>query len=253
MYPLIEQFGISSPYGERPGGFHAGVDIPCPIGTPIPSPIDGIVQFEGYINAAVAGFSKEIICIIQGSGYFIVMGHLSQTLVNQGQQVSRGDIVARSGNSGYVLPKPTPQNPTAGQHLHIERRNGTKDKNKGLSAYPAQDITPLLQAYGAEGGVDDMTIEDYVADIFDVIEDDPHYSDRRSKEFKAHVDYVRGLDWAGRRAWVKDIMRYNGVLNATYMRQHLEADKAAATKLSDQERKDLEAGRSFRELVKGVK
>jgi murein DD-endopeptidase MepM/ murein hydrolase activator NlpD len=239
----LGQFPITSGYGNRPGGFHYGVDIGCPLNTPLPAVTNGTIVFEGYIPAAVAGWPKEIICILQADGFFVVYGHLSQTLVNTSQKVKRGEVIARSGATGYAF----------GPHLHIERRNGTQASNQGLSAYPAQDITPLLQAYGAEGGVDDMTIEDYVADIFDVIEDDPHYSDRRSKEFKAHVDYVRGLDWAGRRAWVKDIMRYNGVLNATYMRQHLEANKAATPKLSDQEKKDLEAGRKFRELVKGVK
>jgi len=36
-----------------------------------------------------------------------------------GQQVKKGDIIGRQGNTGKVWPKPTKDNPTAGSHLHF--------------------------------------------------------------------------------------------------------------------------------------
>ena len=149
---------ISSGYGNRPtiGDFHHGVDFACASGTKLPALVSGTIAFEGYINAAVVGYSKELIIILQADGYFIVYGHLSQTLVNSGQKVNQGDIIALSGNSGY----------TFGAHLHIERRRGTKSASQGLSSYPSEDITPLLQAYGqAQGGANDMDIRRALQDL----------------------------------------------------------------------------------------
>lgn len=143
----LDQFRVNSPYGMRGLGFHHGIDIATPMNTPLPSLVDGVVAFEGIIPAAAPGYSNEIICIIQADGYFIVYGHLAGTVINTGQTVEAGQIIAYSGNTGY----------STGPHLHIERRNGVKASNRGLSAYPSQDITPQLQAYGKEADKD-MTI-----------------------------------------------------------------------------------------------
>src|SRR5680860_929157 len=144
-WSLIKQHGISSPYGMRGGGFHSGLDVPCPMNTPLPSPFAGVVQYEGYIPPAASGYSNELIIILQLDGKFVVLGHLSRTTVSAGQRVSVGQVIGYSGNSGYVLPKPTSANPNSGAHLHIEMRQGAKASNKGLSAYTPVDITPYLQ------------------------------------------------------------------------------------------------------------
>lgn len=44
--------------------------------------------------------------------------HNSKIYVKAGDIVEEGQIIVRSGNTGLVRPKPTPQNPTAGRHTH---------------------------------------------------------------------------------------------------------------------------------------
>lgn len=147
-WSLIDQFGVSSPYGPRAGGFHSGVDTPCPMNTPIPSPFSGVVQFAGQISAAAAGYANETIVILQRpNNTFAVFGHLSRPALTTGQQVAEGQVIAYSGNSGY----------STGPHLHIELRQGTKTNSRGLLSYPSIDITPFLTTKE-----DDMTNREFI-------------------------------------------------------------------------------------------
>lgn len=97
--------------------------------------------------------------------------------------------------------------------------------NKGCTYLGWSTEVNDVKVIDTGGSTMTITVEDYVSDIMDVIEDNPHYATQKPEAYKNHVAYVKTLDWAGRRAWVKDIMRNNGVLNATQMRQHLEQDK----------------------------
>lgn len=225
----LAEFPITSPFGPRGGGMHNGVDFGTPMNTPLPALVAGTVQYAGFIPPAIAGYSNELIIIVQSEGFFVVYGHLRGATVHAGQRVEQGQIIGTTGNSGYVLPAPTPAMPFAGAHLHIEQRLGTKENHRGLSAYPAKDITPLLRAYGSmssKGGAEDMTYEDYAADILDVIEDNPWYAEQKPDAFKGHVNWLRANPaWEKRREWVKGIMHNNGVLNSSYMAEHLKKDR----------------------------
>lgn len=46
--------------------------------------------------------------------------HNDKIYVKEGQTIEEGMFMARSGNSGLVFPKPTPQNPKAGAHTHYD-------------------------------------------------------------------------------------------------------------------------------------
>lgn len=52
-----------------------------------------------------------------GTGHWTL--HHDQLLVSAGQRVEKGQPIAICGNSGYVLPAPTPQNPNNGTHVHL--------------------------------------------------------------------------------------------------------------------------------------
>jgi murein DD-endopeptidase MepM/ murein hydrolase activator NlpD len=92
--------------------FHEGLDIINDVGTPVHATGDGTVSFVG-LNAGY-GLTVEI---DHGYGYQTLYAHLSKSLAKKGQQVKRGDIIARSGHSGLV----------SGPHLHYEVRvNGQK-------------------------------------------------------------------------------------------------------------------------------
>ena len=91
---------------------HEGVDIITNIGTPVNASGGGKVDFVGYKG----GFGL-CIEIDHGFGYRTVYGHLSANLVSIDQKVSRGQIIAKTGNSGL----------SSGPHLHYEiQHNGVK-------------------------------------------------------------------------------------------------------------------------------
>ncbi|MGB9780569.1 M23 family metallopeptidase [Caldanaerobacter sp.] len=104
---------ITSPFGMRknPFGsgyeFHPGIDISVPIGTPVKAAGKGVVVYAGWL----AGYGKAVI-IDHGYGIQSVYGHNSQILVKVGQTVERGDVIAKSGNTGR----------STGPHVHFEIR-----------------------------------------------------------------------------------------------------------------------------------
>ncbi len=91
---------------------HDGIDIITDVGTNVFSPGKGRVESVGYNGGY--GLSIEI---DHGFGYRTVYAHLSSVSVKQGQIVKRGDLIARTGNSGL----------SSGPHLHYEIiHNGIK-------------------------------------------------------------------------------------------------------------------------------
>ncbi len=106
--------------------FHEGVDIINDIGTSIYAPADGVVEFAGHSG----GGYGLILLIKHGYGYETLYGHLSKTIVKDGQKIKRGDLIAKSGNSGLV----------SGPHLHYEvHYNGVR---QNPSDYFFNDVTP---------------------------------------------------------------------------------------------------------------
>ncbi len=96
---------ISSPFGMRDGRPHEGMDIAANLGDPIVAATEGGVVFAG--DRGTYGLT---VIIDHGEGLTTLYAHCSEILVNQGQQVSRGHIIAKVGNTGR----------SNGPHLHIE-------------------------------------------------------------------------------------------------------------------------------------
>lgn len=91
---------------------HYGIDIVVDRGTPVWAPGKGKVVYVGRRG----GFGL-VVEIDHGFGYTTIFAHLSKSLVKAGQTVSRGEIIAKSGNSGL----------SSGPHLHYEvHHNGSK-------------------------------------------------------------------------------------------------------------------------------
>jgi len=89
-----------------------GVDISAAIGTPVRSVAKGRVDYtsEDY------GTYGQMIIVNHGDSYYTLYGHLSQISVSVGQQVTAGQVIARSGDTGSLK----------GPILHFEvRRGGT--------------------------------------------------------------------------------------------------------------------------------
>jgi len=94
--------------------FHSGLDINCNWGTPVRAPGDGkVVAVERQ-----SGFGL-VVEIDHGFGYKTIFAHLSKALVKRGQSVTRGQLIAKSGNSGL----------SSGPHLHYEVHHDGKAIN----------------------------------------------------------------------------------------------------------------------------
>jgi murein DD-endopeptidase MepM/ murein hydrolase activator NlpD len=106
---------LMSPFGGRTdpfsgeGAIHTGVDLEAAMGTPVRAAADGII-----VHADWEGGYGRLIIIDHGNGVQTYYGHLSTFIVVPGQEVRRGDVIARSGASGRVT----------SPHLHYEVRMG---------------------------------------------------------------------------------------------------------------------------------
>ncbi len=91
---------------------HEGLDINTDRGTPVFAPGKGKVTFVGRKGGY--GLAIEI---DHGFGYKTFYAHLSKSLVKKGKHITRGDLIAITGNTGL----------SSGPHLHYEvRHNGVK-------------------------------------------------------------------------------------------------------------------------------
>ncbi len=104
-------FFISAYYGDDRE--HKGMDIAIPVNTDIYAADDGIVTTSAF---DANGYGYYVI-VTHSDGYKTVYGHCETLLVQVGDTVSRGDLIAYSGNTGY----------STGPHLHFEvRYNGDR-------------------------------------------------------------------------------------------------------------------------------
>lgn len=110
---------ITSPFGkrakpnEKASSDHAGIDIGVGIGTPVYAVASGKVLF-----AAIKALNGKFVTIDHGkidnkdvSSWYL---HLDRFVVNPGQTVSEGQIIAYSGNTGN----------STGAHLHFGIKEG---------------------------------------------------------------------------------------------------------------------------------
>ena len=117
-----------SPFGGAEVDLHRGLDIPAPVGTPVKAPADGTVLSVGQ-----SGGYGLLLTIDHGYGLVTRYAHLSEALVEPGAVVSRGQNIARTGNSGR----------STGPHLHYETVLGgvAVDPLKILPATVAQNVS----------------------------------------------------------------------------------------------------------------
>jgi murein DD-endopeptidase MepM/ murein hydrolase activator NlpD len=109
---LPVQGRLTSTYGPRGGTIHYGIDIANSIGTPIVSAMAGKV-----INSGPASGFGLWVRVQHDGGLITVYGHINESLVTVGQQVSAGEQIATLGNRGE----------STGPHLHFEvHEDGSK-------------------------------------------------------------------------------------------------------------------------------
>ena len=83
---------------------HLGYDLASHANAPVGAANAGIVRFAA--NLSIYG---ETVIIDHGMGLMTLYGHLAAITVEEGQQVSKGDIIGKSGSTGLA----------GGDHLHF--------------------------------------------------------------------------------------------------------------------------------------
>jgi murein DD-endopeptidase MepM/ murein hydrolase activator NlpD len=102
---------VISGFGARgTGGANDGINIAVPEGTPVRAAEGGTVV---HADDALKGYGK-LVLIRHTNGYVSVYAHNGELNVKRGESVKRGQVIAKSGQSGNV---------TAPQ-LHFEIRKG---------------------------------------------------------------------------------------------------------------------------------
>lgn len=106
---------ISGAFNERrENGFHQGIDIALPIGTPVRAVSNGIF-YKGNMGEKT-GLGNYVL-IVHNNGFVTYYGHLSETAnFANGTKIERRTVVGWSGNTGH----------STGPHLHfaIKGRDG---------------------------------------------------------------------------------------------------------------------------------
>ena len=114
---------IVGKYGEqRKTHIHNGIDIAVPVGTPVKAVADGKV----VVAKKASGYGKMVVIEHKVNGKIVTSeyGHISKWVVNKGQIVSQGQIIALSGNEGR----------SEGPHCHLTIREG-KYQGKAVNPY----------------------------------------------------------------------------------------------------------------------
>jgi len=128
LYPVPAYSGAepNESYGKRTNPIsgkeevHTGLDLKATMNTDVVAAASGTVIFAG----TKGGYGNTVI-VDHGDGTSTLYGHNSSLTVNVGDEVSRGQVIAKAGTTGY----------STGVHVHFEvRKNGM-----------AVDPTPYLK------------------------------------------------------------------------------------------------------------
>lgn len=122
----LSGFGIRLHPVHKVDRMHSGIDFTAPIGTPIQATGNGRVIKAEYDRV---GYGNHVI-IDHGFGYTTLYGHMSQILVKEGQEITKGQTIGKIGNTGT----------STGPHLHYEVR--VKDEPVDPIIYCMDDLTP---------------------------------------------------------------------------------------------------------------
>jgi murein DD-endopeptidase MepM/ murein hydrolase activator NlpD len=102
---------IIAGFGPKPTGQqNDGINLALPEGTPVKAADDGVVAYAGN---ELKGYGN-LVLIRHANGFVTAYAHASELMVKRGDTIKRGQVIAKSGQSGNVT---SPQ-------LHFEIRKG---------------------------------------------------------------------------------------------------------------------------------
>lgn len=145
LWMPVERVVISQRFGANPARYarfglrgHNGVDFAVPVGTPVMAADGGRVvgsSFDGSGYGELVKIGHE-----WGTSYY---AHLSEQQVRVGDEVTAGQVIGLSGNTGN----------STGPHLHFEIRPDGVGRGNGYNG--AVDPWPYLTAADSEDDGDE--------------------------------------------------------------------------------------------------
>jgi murein DD-endopeptidase MepM/ murein hydrolase activator NlpD len=103
---------VIASYGAKTNGkANDGINLAVPEGTPVKAADDGVVAYAGN---ELKGYGN-LVLVRHSNGYVTAYAHASELLVKRGDTIKRGQVIAKSGQSGEV----------ASPQLHFEIRKGS--------------------------------------------------------------------------------------------------------------------------------
>jgi murein DD-endopeptidase MepM/ murein hydrolase activator NlpD len=104
---------VIAAFGTKTNGkSNDGINVAVPEGTPVKAAEDGVVAYSGN---ELKGYGN-LVLVRHSNGYVTAYAHASELLVKRGDTIKRGQVIAKSGQSGEVG---SPQ-------LHFEIRKGSQ-------------------------------------------------------------------------------------------------------------------------------
>ena len=104
---IISEFGT-----KADGGHNDGIDVAVPLGTSVKAAENGVVAYAGD---ELKGYGN-LVLIRHANNWVSAYAHNDEILVKRGDQVRRGQVIAKAGRTGQVS---QPQ-------LHFELRKGSR-------------------------------------------------------------------------------------------------------------------------------
>ena len=120
---------VISTFGQRTRGWHAGIDISAEMGSQVYAAAPGTVTYSGWIRAY-----GQVVKIEHSDGFITLYAHNLQNLVEAGDEVEAGQVIATVGRSGHAT----------GPHVHFEVRRDGRAYNP-LHLLEPSDQTPILE------------------------------------------------------------------------------------------------------------
>jgi murein DD-endopeptidase MepM/ murein hydrolase activator NlpD len=121
----VHDYNFSSPFGQRWGRLHAGVDLALPHGTPYYAAHAGVVTRSSWYG----GYGYAVV-IDHGNGIETIYAHSSKLIAREGQRVEAGTLLGLVGNTGHSF----------GDHLHFEVH---------INGEPTDPVT-FMRAHGCD-------------------------------------------------------------------------------------------------------
>ena len=162
-WPLPNGRTITSNFGPRPvqpvagtALFHHGVDIYAPMGSEIVAAAAGTVVYVGNgADIGNSGCGNQVWISHDGGRYMTMYNHCSATLVNVGQTVNAGTVIALVGSTGlstgphldfrlYLAGSNAIYNKTSGDYLDPITGDYLNPNDMSGTRYPGASI----QYYG---------------------------------------------------------------------------------------------------------